>query len=202
MSSKLKIRLHEAKDVTDKWKLQRESKKSEDLPDYQVDHGDECHIFIVDEPNYQVSFRADDDHEYTFYVQANDPQDAIDTAYREFSSHGLSVKGEGDIEELPQDAEPVEVGINYAPKVNVAVDPYDGSRIRVLRVPEYYLPALVNGDTSGLEDDELQEYKDYEQSLLADGLKPGSIFPVCGPDGEYWDGGDWGEVLCSTVVDE
>lgn len=68
------------KDVTDKWKLQREAKKSE-AADEQVEHGEECHLFIEDDPNYQASFRSDNGHVYTFYVRADDPQDALDRAY-------------------------------------------------------------------------------------------------------------------------
>lgn len=178
-----------------------ETKQSEDLhlSDVPVDHGNGCHIFIVDEPNYQVTFRANDDHEYTFYVQAEDPQDAIDTAYREFSAHRLSVKGEGDREDIPQDVETVEVGINYAPKVNVSVDPYDGKHIRTVYISEYLLPAIVNGDTSGLEDSDLEELENLEKSYEADGINLSRVFPVCGPDGEYWDE-NMGEILCSTTV--
>lgn len=56
-----------------------------------------------------------------------------------------------------------------------------------MRVPEYYLPAMVNGDTSGMEEQDIKDYEEFEQSLIDDGLNPSSIFPVCGPDGELCD---------------
>ena len=175
-------------------------KKSEASILDQVDHGNESHIFIVDEPNFQVTFRADDNHEYTFYVRANDIPDAIDTAYSEFSSHGLSVMGEDDLENIPKEDEPVEVGINYAPKANVAADPYDGKNIRTVYVDEYLLPAIVNGDTSGLEDEDLDNLEALEKSFEANGLNISRVFPVCGPNGEYWNE-DMGEILCPTTID-
>lgn len=105
-------------------------KKSE-ASDEQVEHGEECHLFIEDDPNYQVSFRSDNGHVYTFYVRADDPQDALDRAYHEFGvNYNMSIKGEAHSEsDIPQDVEAVEVGTKYAPKVNVAVDPWDGKGV-------------------------------------------------------------------------
>lgn len=181
-----------------------ESKKSESS-DEQIEHGDSCHIFIEDEPNFQVSFRDENDKEYTFYVNAENVDSAIDSAYHEFSlNHGLSIKGEVSLEDdIPAGERNnyIEVNTNYAPKVNIAADPYDGSGIRVTRVPDYLLPAFVNGDTSGLEDEDLDSLEELEKELEAEGINPSLTFPVCGPDGEYWDNDEFGDgVLCSARV--
>ena len=183
---------------------QKESKKSESS-DEQIEHGDSCYIFIEDEPNFQVSFRDENDKEYTFYVNAENVDDAIDSAYREFSrNHNLTIKGEVQLEDdIPAGERDnyIEIGTNYAPKVNIAADPYDGSGIRTVKVPEYLLPAIVNGDTDSLEDEDLASLEDLEKEFEADGLDISSIFPVCGPDGEYWDEDVYSmEVLCSTTV--
>jgi len=183
---------------------QKESKKSESS-DEQIEHGDSCHIFIEDEPNFQVSFRDENDKEYTFYVNAENVDSAIDSAYHEFSlNHGLSIKGEVYLEDdIPAGERNnyIEVNTNYAPKVNIAADPYDGSGIRVTRVPDYLLPAFVNGDTSGLEDEDLNSLEELEKELEAEGINPSLTFPVCGPDGEYWDNDEFGDgVLCSARV--
>jgi len=183
---------------------QKESKKSESS-DEQIEHGDSCHIFIEDEPNFQVSFRDENDKEYTFYVNAENVDSAIDSAYHEFSlNHGLSIKGEVYLEDdIPAGERNnyIEVNTNYAPKVNIAADPYDGSGIRVTRVPDYLLPAFVNGDTSGLEDEDLNSLEELEKELEAGGINPSLTFPVCGPDGEYWDNDEFGDgVLCSARV--
>lgn len=183
---------------------QKESKKSESS-DEQIEHGDSCHIFIEDEPNFQVSFRDENDKEYTFYVNAENVDSAIDSAYHEFSlNHGLSIKGEVSLEDdIPAGERNnyIEVNTNYAPKVNIAADPYDGSGIRVTRVPDYLLPAFVNGDTSGLEDEDLNSLEELEKELESEGINPSLTFPVCGPDGEYWDNDEFGDgVLCSARV--
>lgn len=183
---------------------QKESKKSESS-DEQIEHGDSCHIFIEDEPNFQVSFRDENDKEYTFYVNAENVDSAIDSAYHEFSlNHGLSIKGEVSLEDdIPAGERNnyIEVNTNYAPKVNIAADPYDGSGIRVTRVPDYLLPAFVNGDTSGLEDEDLNSLEELEKELESEGVNPSLTFPVCGPDGEYWDNDEFGDgVLCSARV--
>ena len=183
---------------------QKESKKSESS-DEQIEHGDSCHIFIEDEPNFQVSFRDENDKEYTFYVNAENVDSAIDSAYHEFSlNHGLSIKGEVYLEDdIPAGERNnyIEVNTNYAPTVNIAADPYDGSGIRVTRVPDYLLPAFVNGDTSGLEDEDLNSLEELEKELEAEGINPSLTFPVCGPDGEYWDNDEFGDgVLCSARV--
>lgn len=183
---------------------QKESKKSESS-DEQIEHGDSCHIFIEDEPNFQVSFRDENDKEYTFYVNAENVDSAIDSAYHEFSlNHGLSIKGEVYLEDdIPAGERNnyIEVNTNYAPKVNIAADPYDGSGIRVTRVPDYLLPAFVNGDTSGLEDEDLNSLEELEKELESEGINPSLTFPVCGPDGEYWDNDEFGDgVLCSARV--
>lgn len=190
------------KDVTDKWKLQREAKKSE-AADEQVEHGEECHLFIEDDPNYQVSFRSDNGHVYTFYVRADDPQDALDRAYHEFGvNYNMSIKGEAHSEsDIPQGEEAVEVGTKYAPKVNVAVDPWDGKGVRVLYIPEYYLSYIVNNDPSGMEEEDIAECDKFVDRYVKKGYDMASVFPVCGPQGEWWDQNVQGDVLCSTTVD-
>lgn len=163
------------------------------------------HSPFEDEPNFQVSFRDENDKEYTFYVNAENVDSAIDSAYNEFSlNHGLSIKGEVSFEDdIPAGERNnyIEVNTNYAPKVNIAADPYDGSGIRVTRVPDYLLPAFVNGDTSGLEDEDLNSLEELEKELESEGINPSLTFPVCGPDGEYWDNDEFGDgVLCSARV--
>lgn len=188
-SRKLTIRVHEAK-------------KSE-AADEQVEHGEECHLFIEDDPNYQVSFRSDNGHVYTFYVQADDPQDALDRAYHEFGvNYNMSIKGEAHNEDdIPQGEEAVEVGTMYAPKVNVAVDPWDGKGVRVLYIPEYYLSYIVNDDPSGMEEEDIAECDKFVDRYVKKGYDMASVFPVCGPQGEWWDQNVQGDVLCSTTVD-
>lgn len=176
-------------------------KKSESSEDDEVVHGEQAHIILDDDPNFQVTFRDDDDKVYTFYVNASDAESALDAAYSNFSTwHNLSIKGEELFEEdIPEDkrSEYTVVNTNYAPKVNVAVDPYNGEGIRVVRVPEWFLPALVNADTSGMTDEDEKELDAFEQDLIDRGLDATSVYPVCGPDGEYWDE-NLGDVLCST----
>lgn len=176
-------------------------KKSESSEDDEVVHGEQSHIILDDDPNFQVTFRGDDDKEYTFYVNASDAESALDAAYSNFSTwHNLSIKGEELFEDdIPEDkrSEYTVVNTNYAPKVNVAVDPYNGEGIRVVRVPEWFLPALVNADTSGMTDEDEKELDAFEQGLIDRGLDATAVYPVCGPDGEYWDE-NLGDVLCST----
>ena len=188
-SRKLTIRVHE-------------DKKSE-AADEQVEHGEECHLFIEDDPNYQVSFRSDNGHVYTFYVRADNPQDALDSAYHEFGvNYNMSIKGEAHYEDdIPQGVEAVEVGTKYAPKVNVAVDPWDGKGVRVLYIPEIYLSKIVNGDSSGMEDEDIAECDKFVDRYVKKGYDMVSVFPVCGPQGEWWDQNYQGDVLCSTTVD-
>jgi len=49
------------------------------------------------------------------------------------------------------------------------------------------LSALVNGDTSGLEESDLKELKDFEEEMAADGIDAHGLNPEYGPDGEFWD---------------
>lgn len=193
--SKMKIKVKEGK------KNESAPKKSESSEDYEVIHGEQADIILDDDPNFQVTFRDDDDKVYTFYVNASDAESALDAAYSNFSTwHNLSIKGEELFEEdIPEDkrSEYTVVSTNYVPKVNVAVDPYNGEGIRVVRVPEWFLPALVNADTSGMTDEDEKELDAFEQDLIDRGLDATSVYPVCGPDGEYWDE-NLGDVLCST----
>ena len=178
-------------------------KKSESSEDDEVVHGEQSHIFLDDDPNFQVTFRGDDDKVYTFYVNASNAESALDGAYSNFSTwHNLSIKGEEIFEEdIPEDkrSEYTVVNTNYAPKVNVAIDPYNGEGIRVVRVPEWFLPALVNADTSGMSEEDEKELDAFEQDLINRGFDATGVTPVCGPDGEYWDE-NLGDVLCSTTV--
>ena len=136
-------------------------KKSESSENDEVIHGEQSNIILDDDPNFQVTFRGDNDKEYTFYVNASDAESALDAAYSNFSTwHNLSIKGEELFEDdIPEDkrSEYTVVNTNYAPKVNVAVDPYNGEGIRVIHVNEWWLPALVNGDTSGMEEEDILE---------------------------------------------
>ncbi len=171
-------------------------------PDAELVHGEQCHLFIEDDPNYQVTFRGDNGYNYTFYVRATDTQDAIDTAYQVFGrDYNMSIKDEVHFEEdIPEGVEAVEVGFNYAPKANVAVDPYDGEGIRTLYIPEYYLPYIVNGDATGMEEEDIPECDQFIDSYIKRGYNMGSVYPVSGPQGEWWDQTIEGDVLCSTTV--
>jgi hypothetical protein len=152
--------------------------------------GVDCkYINLSDRPNFDVtlSHGGIDPHPLEITVQAYDESDAIDTVITKLAEHGIEGYAETDTPEHPEDY--IEVSKGYVPVQNVAIKKTDTSRgeIRCAYVPEHLLSALVNADTSGLDERGLQELKDFEEKMAADGINAHGLNPEYGPDGEFWD---------------
>lgn len=154
-----------------------------------VASADYRYINLSDRPNFEVtlSHGGIDPHPLQITVQASDEADAIDEVITKLIEHGIGGYAEQDTPEHPEDY--IEVSKGYVPVQNIAIKPVDTSNgeIRCAYVPEQLLSALVNGDTSGLDERDLQELKDFEEEMAADGINAHGLHPEYGPDGEFWD---------------
>lgn len=65
-------------------------------------------------------------------------------------------------------------------------------------IPVDFTSYFANADASGLSDQDYEAVKELESELAAEGVNPGTIYPVFGPKGEEWNKNEQTrEVLCS-----
>lgn len=159
-------------------------------------------VVIDDAPNYTVILASDsmDPHPARVSVNAYDGADAIDSALKALAEHGMNGLAEEDQPEHPEDYIETDRGWVRSDLVNVS----KCSGIRATYVPEHFLPALVNGDRSGMSSEDEAEFETFCQDLADSGIPGSGLHPVCGPDGEFWDVDDdpysGRSVLCSVFV--
>lgn len=146
-------------------------------------------ITLDDKPNFTVILASDsmDPHPARVNVDAYDEADAIDKATTSLYEHGMTGYVEEETPEFPQDYIEVTKGYVYSPLVKVSKCDTSRGVIRGAYVPEIFLSALVNGDESGLEEQDIQDLREFEEDCARDGINASSLSPVCGPDGEFWD---------------
>lgn len=159
-------------------------------------------VVVEDEPNYTVILAHDsmDPHPARVLVNAYDESDAIETAVKNLADHGIEGYAQSEQPEYPDDY--IEVANGWVPSQLVKVEKCNG--IRATHVPEIFLSPIVNGDVTGLSDEERAELDEYCADLERSGIPTGGLNPVCGPDGEFWDVDEdfraGNSVLCSVFA--
>lgn len=175
-----------------------------DPHDRFADHTYSPDVVLDDHPNFTVIISTDsmDPHPARVLVQARDEASAIDEAVESLVAHGMSGYIEEDEPEHPEDY--IEVSKGWIPSHLIQVNPLTGSDIRTAYVPEQFLAAIVNADRSGLSPEDEADLEEYCKDLAEEGIPESGLYPVCGPDGEFWDVDDdpraGKSVLCSVFV--
>jgi hypothetical protein len=80
----------------------------------------------------------------------------------------------------------------------INTDPTSRWEAKILKVPEQWLSAIVNGDTSGMSDEEEKQFDAFESDELSDGWTVSS-WDEEGSFSRYHDAGPYGMLACNVV---
>jgi hypothetical protein len=80
----------------------------------------------------------------------------------------------------------------------INTDPTSKWEAKILEVPEHWLSAIVNGDSSGLSDEDEKELNAFEQEELSDGWNVTS-YEEEGSFSRYHDASPYGVLACNVV---